>query len=314
MHVDHIVADTVRNIHYDWDNSRDPILEVESGDVVQFECRDVTDGRLGPESTAADAVTAIDELQGHPMTGPVSIAGATPGDVLEVELLDFQHKGIGFTFQLGDGGGILPASEMPEPSLHIWELTEDVGHFVDGIEVPLDPFPGVIGVAPAEAGPHDTMPPRTVGGNMDVKQLSANTILLLPVDAADALFSIGDCHAAQGDGEVCGTGIEAAMSITIQFRLQSDLRLSHPQLKTTGPFTATGRDQLTHGTTGTGDTVLEAAREAVRGMIYHLTSERGLSSAEAYMLCSVVVDLKISEVVNGTHCVSAYLPESIFPA
>lgn len=313
MDVDSRVANTAGNVHYDWDNDRNPVQEIESGDVVTFECVDVTDGRLGPSSTAADAVAAMAEFQGHPLTGPIRIDGATPGDVLEVTLLDLQHEGIGFTFQLGDGGGILPESETPEPSLHVWELDESVGHFVDGIEVPLDPFPGTIGVAPAADGVHETSPPRSVGGNMDVKHLGAGTTLYLPVGVDGAKFSLGDCHAAQGDGEVGFTGIEAAMSVTARFRVRPGMNIPHPQFETTGPFTATGRDEPTYGTVGTGDTVLQAAREATRGMLDHLTTARGLGRPEAYALCSVAVDLKINEVVNGTHGVSAYLPESIFP-
>jgi len=313
MDADYQVADSAGNIHCDWDNDRDPVLTIESGDVVTFQCVDVTDGRLGPSSTAADAVAAMYEFRGHPLKEPIRVEGATPGDVLEVTLLDLQHEGIGFTFQLGDGGGILPESEMPGPSLHVWELTGTVGHIVDGIEVLLDPFPGTIGVAPAADGTHDTLPPRTVGGNVDIKHLGAGTTLSLSVEVDGALFSVGNCHAAQGDGEVGFTGIEAAMSVTAQFGVRSDVAISRPRFETTGPFTASGRDEPTYGTVGTADTVLQAAKGAIREMLAHLISDRGLTRMEAYALCSVVFDLKINEVVNGTHCVSAYLPESIFP-
>jgi acetamidase/formamidase len=209
--------------------------------------------------------------------------------------------------------GLLP-EDFEDPGLHVWDLEGDVGHFVDGIEVPLDPFPGVIGVAPSEAGEHDTLPPRASGGNMDVKHMTAGSTVYLPVEVEDALFSVGDCHAAQGDGEVCVTGIEAPMFVTARFDVRSDMDIEQPQFETRGPFTPTGRDEPMYGTTGISDDLMEATKKAVRHMIDHLHEERGLTRGEAYLLCSAAVDLKISEVVDAPNwTVSAYLPESIFP-
>ena len=301
-------------VHSTWNNDLEPVCTIEPGDVVRFSCRDATDGQLTPDSTAAD-VAELDIDPVHPLTGPVAIEGARPGDVLEVELLEFEHSGWGYTLVLpGEMGlGLLPEA-FPEPALHVWEFEGDVGHFVDGIEVPLDPFPGTVGVAPAEDGDHDTNPPRAVGGNLDVKHLTAGSTLWLPVAVDDALFSIGDCHAAQGDGEVCVTGIEAPMSVTCRFDVHEARTLEYPQFETGGPFTATGRDEPAFGTTGIDDDLYEAARTAVRGMIEHLHDERGLTREQAYILCSAAVDLKINELVNvPTWVVSAYLPESLFP-
>ena len=311
--VDHRVsADDA--VHSSWDNDLEPALTVEPGDVVRFDCRDATNGQLGPGSTAED-IAAIDVEPIHPLTGPIAIEGARPGDVLEVELLALEHEGWGQTLVLpGEMELGLLADEFPEPALHVWELEDGVARFVDGIEVPIDPFPGVIGVAPAEDGAHSTFPPRSVGGNLDVKHLTAGSTLYLPIAVDDALFSVGDCHAAQGDGEVCGTGIEAPMTVTCRFDVRSDRSLEGPQFETTGPFTPPGRDEPIYGTTGVADDLMAATRTAIRNMVDHLHDERGLTRGEAYLLCSAAVDLKLNEVVNAPNwAVSAYLPESLFP-
>ncbi|TYL39668.1 acetamidase [Natronococcus pandeyae] len=312
--VDYSLSDADQNIHNAWDNSLDPVLTVEPGDVVRFECRDAVDGQVtiecGPEEFSNVSFDPV-----HPLTGPVAVEGAEPGDALVVELLSLQHKGWGYTgFLPGEMGlGLLP-EEFPEAGVHIWDLEDDVGHFVNGIEVPLDPFPGTIGVAPAEPGEHETLPPRDVGGNMDVKHMTAGSTVYLPVEVDDALFSIGDCHAAQGDGEVSVTGIEAPMFVTARFGLKKDAGIEQPQFESDGPFTPTGQDERMYGTTGIADDLMEAARLAVRHMIDHLHEERGLTRGEAYILCSAAVDLKINEIVDAPNwVVSAYLPESIFP-
>ena len=312
--VDHRLSDAERNIHRVWDNSLDPVLTIEPGDVVRFECRDATDRQLDVESTDADVHDlSFDPV--HPLTGPVAVEGAEPGDVLEVELLDLQHKGWGYNaFFPGEMElGLLP-EDFEDPGLFVWDLEGDVGHFVNGIEIPLDPFPGVIGVAPGEEGDHDTLPPRSAGGNMDIKHLTAGSTLYLPVEVEGALFSTGDCHAAQGDGEVCVTGVEAPMFVTARFHLRSDMDIEQPQFETSGPFTPTGHDEPMYGTTGIAPDLMEATKLAVRHMIEHLHEERGLTRSEAYILASAIVDLKINEVVDAPNwTVSAYLPESIFP-
>ena len=312
--VDHRLSDADENIHSSWSNDHEPILTVEPGEVVRFECRDAVDRQVTVETTVED-VTEISFDPVHPLTGPVAVEGAQSGDVLEVELLDLQHKGWGYNlFFPGEMElGLLP-EDFSDPGLHVWDLEGDVGHFVNGIEVPLDPFPGVIGVAPAEDGEHDTLPPRRTGGNMDVKHLTRASTLYLPVEVEDALFSVGDCHAAQGDGEVCVTGIEAPMFVTARLDVRSDMDIEQPQFETGGPFTPTGVDERMYGTTGIDSDLMEATKKAVRHMIDHLHEERGLTRAEAYLLCSAIVDLKINEVVDAPNwVVSAYLPESIFP-
>ena len=312
--VDHRLSDADRNVHAAWDNSLDPVLTVEPGEVVRFECRDAVDGQVDVQTTAAD-VPDISFDPVHPLTGPVAVEGAEPGDVLEVELLDLQHKGWGYTmFFPGDMElGLLP-EEFEEPGIHVWDLEGDVGHFVDGIEVPLDPFPGVAGVAPDEDGEHDTLPPRDVGGNMDVKHMTPGSTVYFPVEREGALFSTGDCHAAQGDGEVSVTGIEAPMFVTARFDVRTDVDVEQPEFQTTGPFTPTGVDEPMYATTGIDPDLMEATKKATRHMITHLHERRRLSRAEAYVLCSAAVDLKVNEVVDAPNwTVSAYVPESIFP-
>ena len=312
--IDHRLSDRDENVHTGvWDNTLEPTLSVEPGSVVRFECRDAAGGHFDAESTVENLATKPSD--GHPLTGPVRVEEAEPGDVLAVDLLAFQHKGFGVSyFYPGEVGmGLLPEA-FEEPGLHTWDLDGDVGQFVNGIEVPLDPFPGIAGVAPAESGEHSTIPPRRVGGNMDIKHLTAGSTLYLPIEVAGALFSIGDCHAAQGDGEVCVTGIEAPMFVTARLGLRSDMDIEQPRFETTGPFTAAGVDEPTFATTGIDDDLMGAAKLAIRHMIEHLSEERGLTRTEAYILCSTAVDLKINQVVDTPNwTVSAYLPEGIFP-
>ncbi|WP_331233384.1 acetamidase/formamidase family protein [Natronorarus salvus] len=311
--VDHRLSDDESNVHYDWSAERKPALTVAPGETVRFDCRDASNGEIGPKTTV-EMLRSL-TFEGHPLTGPVAVEGAEPGDVLEVELLGFEERGHGFTyFYEGDAGkGLLPDA-FDDPGLYVWEIDDGVAEFVDGIEVPVDPFPGCIGVAPAADGVHATTPPRRVGGNVDIKHLTAGSTLYLPIEVETGLFSIGDCHAAQGDGEVCVTAIEAAMSVTARLDLRRDMSIEEPQFRTTGPFTPTGVDEPMFATTGIADDLMTASKKAVGQMIDHLHDERRLSRDEAYILCSVAVDLKINEVVDAPNwVVSAYLPESLFP-
>jgi len=311
--VDHRLRDEERHVHYDWSRTHDPVLTVCPGETVRFDCRSAATVS-GPDPTVDDL--GRETWRGHPLTGPVAVETASPGDVLTVELLDFQPLGHGYTYFYPSDAqkGLLP-EEFDRPALHVWDIGEKVAEFVDGIEVPIDPFPGCVGVAPAEPGPHGTMPPRNVGGNLDVKHLTAGSTVYLPVEVDGALFSLGDCHAAQGDGEVCLTGIEAPMSVTARFDVRSDMDIRQPQFETTGPFTPTGGDEPMHATTGIDSDLMEATKKAIRHMIDHLHDRYGLSQSDAYLLCSVAVDLKINQVVDAPNwTVSAYLPKSLFPS
>lgn len=312
---DYQLSDQQKNVHVgEWDNELDPVLTTGSGDVVRFECRDAANGHFDHNSTVEDLATK--PTSGHPLTGPVYVKDAQPGDTLVVDFLDFQHKGFGVSyFYQGEEQKGLLYEEFDDPGLYTWELMEDEGQFVDGIEVPLNPFPGIAGVAPKDSGTHSTIPPRAVGGNLDIKHLTVGSRLYLPIEVEGALFSIGDCHAAQGDGEVCVTGIEAPMFVTARLSVDSDVNIQQPQFETTGPFNnTTESNELVYATTGISDSLTEAAKLAVRHMITHLGEEHGLSPDQAYILTSSICDLKINQVVNKPNwTVSAYIPKSIFP-
>jgi acetamidase/formamidase len=203
-----------------WDNAAAPVLEIESGETVWLECRDASGGEITPASTAAD-VPRMDMAKVNPVTGPVYVRGAQPGDTLVVEILELVSADWGWTAII-PGFGLL-ADEFPDPWLNI--ATVDPArrqvHFLDGVTLPFAPFPGTIGVAPAEPGRHSVLPPSTYGGNIDVKHLRPGATLYLPVGVPGALFSVGDTHAAMGDAEVCGTAVETAMSITVRLSTRS---------------------------------------------------------------------------------------------
>jgi acetamidase/formamidase len=300
-------------VHYEWNNAIPPRLEIEPGDTVVFDTRDAADGYYSPASTHSD-VLGRGPFRGHPLTGPVLVKGARPGDVLTVEILEVKP---GATFgwtAIRPGRGLLPEAEFAKPFLTIWDLTDGAhARTGRGIRVPLAPFPGVMGVALDEPGGHSTMPPRKNGGNMDVKQLVAGATLLLPVWVDGALFSVGDGHGAQGDGEVCVTAVEMMAQVTLRFGLERSRRLREPQFRTRGPLGSACERGPCFATTAHGPDLFASAQQAIRYMIDHLVDSRGLSREEAYILCSVAVDLKISEIVDAPNwIVSAFLPEIVF--
>jgi len=300
-------------LHTSWDKDLDPNLHIESGDVVRFECLDANGSEVTPSTTADDLLTM--EFTGHRLTGPVAVDGAEPGDVLQIDILDVTTDDWGYSVIRSEEAEVgLLHTEFPDPFIYHWNLNQEEAEFEAGITVPIEPFPGILGVAPATSSPRSTVPPRFVGGNVDVKHLITGSTLYLPVAVDDALFSIGDGHAAQGDGEVCISGIETPTEITTRFTLRSDMDITAPQFETLGPFTASGTDEPMYATMGVASDLMEAAKEAVRGMISHLHKHRGLSREEAYILCSVAADLKINEIVNEPNwVVSAYIPKDLFP-
>jgi acetamidase/formamidase len=300
-------------VHYEWNNAIAPRLEIEPGDTVVFQTRDAADRFYSRESTSADVLNR-GPFRGHPLTGPVRVRGAEPGDVLVVEILDMKPAAdFGWT-AIRPGRGLLPESDFAKPFLQIWDLSDGAHARMDRrVAVPIEAFPGVMGTALDEAGGHSTMPPRKNGGNMDIKQLTRGATLYLPVWVPGALFSVGDGHAAQGDGEVCVTAVEMMAQPTLRFGLQKGRRLEEPQLRTTRPLAAATNTAPWFATTAHGPDLFAAAQHAVRHMIDHLVSERGFSREEAYIVCSVAADLKISEIVDAPNwIVSAFMPDSIF--
>ena len=211
------------------------------------------------------------------------------------------------------GFGLLP-EEFPDAYLRIFDLSDgDVAHFREDITIPLEPYFGTMGVCPAGAHDQSVLPPGSFGGNMDIRQTVRGSTLYLPVQVDDALFSCGDAHAAQGDGEVCVTAIESPMYAALRFTLDRGRSIPAPQFSTPGPLTRRVDSAPFYGTTGVNSDLYVAAQDAVRAMIDHLGHRYDLSREDAYLLCSLAVDLKISEIVDGgQYIVSALLPEAIF--
>jgi acetamidase/formamidase len=294
-----------------WDNALAPALEVEPGEVVALHARDASDEQLTRSSVAAD-VPALDFDRVNPVSGPIYVKGARPGDTLAVELLEFHPRDWAWTAII-PGFGLL-AEEFPDPWLRISSVDTQAGvvRFGDRVTLPLRPFSGNLGVAPAEPGPHSVIPPRRWGGNLDIKHLGAGATLLLPIGVEGALFSLGDTHAAQGDGEVCGTAVETAMDVLVRLSIRRDITVRAPQFTLPPAAAASQSPGGFHVCTGVGPDLLEAARDAIRAMIEHLGERHDFERTEAYALASVAVDLRIHEVVDAPNwVVGAFLPDAI---
>jgi len=299
---------TTRSTHDRWNRDLAPQIEVEPGDAVKFDCLDSSGGQVSPNSTVDDFVR-IDRSKIHTLTGPVAIKGAKPGDTLRVHVLNIQHKGWGWS-SITPGLGFLP-DRFPDPFLFIWQLDEESTDSLAPAVVPLRPFCGVMGVAPAASGEIRTRPPGAFGGNIDVKDLAAGSTLYLPVFNEGALFSLGDVHAAQGDGEICINGIECPAVVTVRFTLLKDARLSAPMVETTQRSRSSGGEWTMVESDAD---PLAAARRAVNRMIDFLVNNWQFSQERAYLLCSVAMDLRIHQVVNAPLItVGATLPKSLLP-
>jgi acetamidase/formamidase len=287
-----------REGHHGWDRELHPALEVDPGTTIELVLADCFGGQLGAGASAAD-VAALDLDLANPLTGPVAVRGAEPGDALVVELLDVTVGELGWT-TLIPGFGLL-ADEFPDPAVFVSEIGGGRVRFGGVAELAARPFLGTVGLAPGEPGPHSVIPPRRVGGNLDCRDLGPGVRLLLPVEVEGALFSAGDPHAAQGDGEVCGTAVETTAVATVRLDVLAGAAPPAPQLDLpVAAPAATGPRLLT---TGVGPDLLRGARDATRAMIDRLGAERGLSSAEAYALCSVAAHLRVIEVVDAPNWV-----------
>ena len=296
--------------HLAWDRSIEPIATVASGEVVEFEANDAGNAQLSADSTVED-LAKFDFSRTDQVNGPIAVDGAEPGDSLEIELLDFQPGEWGWTACI-PGFGLL-ADDFTEAALRITRLDGRHGELLPGVRIPLAPFCGELGVAPPTEGAFSTIPPDVYGGNMDTRHLTAGTKLFLPVFAPGGRFSLGDGHAAQGDGEVCGTAIETRMRAQLRLTVRKDLNVPAPQFLTAGPLAQSTNTGPYYATDGVGPELMTAARDAVRRMIEYLGREHGLAAVDAYMLCSVAGDLKISEIVDVPNfIVTMYFPLSVF--
>jgi formamidase len=339
-----------------------PIIVVEEGEEVVLATRDGVDGQLGPSTTEAD-MAKMDAGAIHPLTGPVFVKGAQPGDVLEVEFLDVVPQPHAFT-AIVPGLGFL-RDVFTTPFLVHWQIRDGwaTSPKLPGVRIPGAPFMGVSGVAPSQSqvrawsareqellgrggfvfppdaagavptrGPAAseglrTLPPRENGGNFDVKQLTKGSKLLLPIAVEGALFSTGDGHFAQGDGEVCVTAVEMGATVAVRFRALKGAtasramrapRFSHPGYFAPPEWAAPSRFVAAMGMpiredgVNDGENLTLACRNALLNMI-DLLHERGWSREQAYVICSVAADLRISNVVDvPNYVVSALLPEAIF--
>jgi acetamidase/formamidase len=289
--------------HNRWSSAIEPVLTVPSGSVIKVGTEEASDQQLNVNSTLEDlANLSFDPI--HPLTGPVYVENAQPGDVLKVTLHKIEMGDWGWT-AIVPGFGFL-ADEFTEPYLKTFELGKDkkTAKFSDNIEIPLRPFPGVMGVAPNTEEMLSTIPPRENGGNMDDPNITEGSVVYFPVLVEGALFSIGDTHAAQGHGEVCGTAIEAPMNIIYEVELIKEGRtISEPQYETEDYYAVTAF----------ATTIDEAAKKATGFMIDYLVEEKGMDRQDAYALCSLAGDLKIAEVVDVPHMlVSMHMPKDIF--
>jgi acetamidase/formamidase len=304
---------TIHHRHHGWDNGIAAVTRIAPGETLEFDVADASGGQLSAGSTVID-VGRMDFGKINPVTGPVFIDGAEPGDILKITLLAFSPSGWGWTANI-PGFGLL-AEDFKEPALHIWgydAVTLSPALFGRWGKVPLKPFTGTIGLALAEPGLHSIVPPRRVGGNMDVRDIAQGTELFLPIEVQGALFSVGDTHAAQGDGEVCGTAIESPMRVSLQFDLIKQTPLAFPRFRTPGPVTRHLDAKGYEVTTGIGPDLMEASRAAVRSMVDLLMREHAMPAVDAYLLCSVCGDLRISEIVDVPNwTVSFYFPRIVF--
>lgn len=293
------------NTHNRWSAAIPPVLTVPSGAVVEVFTKEASDGQITPETTAAD-LAAVDFGLIHALTGPIAVEGAMPGDLLAVTIHAAEVQGPGWS-GIFPGFGFL-ADEFTDPWIRSFEMAPGATEvrFDDGITLPLAPFPGVLGVAPATEEMLVTIPPRANGGNMDNRHMGAGTTVYLPVQVPGANFSIGDAHAVQGDGEVSGSAIEVPMRLLLTLEVVENPRsITEPEYETAAYY----------GTTGFATTIDEAAKKATRAMIGWIVTEHGLTREEAYVLCSLAGDLKISETVDVPHMlVSMHMPKSIFGA
>ncbi|MEO1052352.1 MAG: acetamidase/formamidase family protein [Bacteroidota bacterium] len=293
---------TRQQTHNRFSSTIPPVLKVPSGAVIEAFTEDASDEQFDINSKAS----ALDSLSFdpiHPLTGPVYVEGAEVGDVIAVKLHKIEIGDWGWTAVV-PGFGFL-ADQFTEPYLRTFALGKDGESvkFNDKISIPLRPFPGVMGVAPATDSMLSTIPPRANGGNMDDPHMIEGTTVYFPVFVEGALFSIGDAHAAQGMGEVCGTGIEAPMRFVYQIDvIKGKPYLKEPQYET---------DDF-YAVTAFATSLDEASKKAVSYMVDYLVDEHGLERTEAYVLCSLAGDLKVAEVVDVPHVlVSMHMAKTV---
>ena len=301
---------TAEPTHSRWNRAIEPRLTISAGDTVHMSCLDASGGQVKPGASVEDFL-AIDRNKIHALTGPIFIEGAKPGDVLEIQVLQVEHRGWGWTSVI-PGLGFLK-DRFREPYLFHWALDPEISRSLGSAIVPLRPFCGVMGVAPAEDGEFRTRPPGPFGGNMDVRELCTGATLYLPVFNSGALFSAGDAHAAQGDGEVCINGIECPAEVSLRFWVHRHQPLSGPLLESAESRSPDAPADAWIVVESEPDAI-QAARRATERMIDLLIARWSFTPIHAYLLCSVAMKLRISQVVNEPMItVSAAMPKCVLP-
>lgn len=297
-------------IHSRWNRNLAPRLRIAPGDTVHMQCLDSSGAQVHPAMDVADFLK-IDRGRIHALTGPIFIEGAEPGDVLQVDVLEVAHQGWGWSSVI-NGLGFLK-ERFHEPYLFHWKLAGAECRSLAPAVVPLRPFCGVMGVAQAQDGEFRTRPPGIFGGNMDARELCSGSVLYLPVFNDGALFSAGDAHAAQGDGEVCINGIECPASVTLRFHLHKNQPLAGPIIESSPRVREESHDAWI--VVESASDAVVAAQAATSRMIDLLVSRWNFSPVHAYLLCSVAMNLRLSQVVNEPiYTVSAAIAKSVLPA
>lgn len=315
--------------HLKWNRDIPPVITVPSGSEVSFDLKCGGNNQIRPDNEPT-ALSTFDFALADPAFGPVFVEGAEPGDVLRIDMLHLETAAYGWTAILS-GFGLL-SDDFPQQHVKIWDLTEGAllpsatgprrAVFKPGVSVPVRPFLGVVGIAPGAPGELSTIPPYAAsGGNMDTRCLGVGTALYLPVQVPGALFSCGDGHAAQGDGEVCGTAIETPMRARVRLTVEKraarpeGLVLACPHYTTPGRAGEVAEDDVkgVYAALGIHSDPREAARMALRGLVDWLEAEKGLTRVEAYMLASVAASLKMTEVVDmPNYAISCSIPLNTF--
>jgi acetamidase/formamidase len=305
--LDHVIDAT--RIHHRWDASLEPTLRIEPGDTVRFDIRMAGHGQVDKGWDFEQTKFDFDTL--YNLLGPVYVEGAAPGDTLEVEILELHTGPWGWCVVLPELG-LLP-EHFPDPFLRYFDLTQgDTTALGDSVRIPIEPFLGTMGTLPDDVDQAAPFPPHKGGGNVDTRHLKTGATLLLPVFREGALFSCGDPHAAQGDGEVCVAAIETDMQATLRFGLRKH-SISTPRFVVPGPLTPRTDAGGYYGTMGIHPDLMQGAKEAVRGMIELITADHALPREDAYVLCSLAGDLKILEIVDaGVWNVGLTMPRSVF--
>jgi len=276
--------------HNKFSRSIAPVLTVTSGAVIEAFTEEASDGQFKFDSPVAD-LDKLDFEPIHPLTGPVYVEGAQPGDMLKVTLHQVDLVGWGWNAIIPNFGFLADTLSFNYLRTYKLEPGQKTVAFNDSIHIPLRPFPGIMGVAPNTDSLLNTIPPRANGGNMDDPNMGEGSVVYFPVFVEGGLFSIGDGHATQGLGEVCGTAIEAPLRIVYQIEVVKGRTIQEPQYETDSYY----------ATTGYAPTIDEAAKKATLYMVQYLQQQHGLSGAEAYALCSLAGDLQIAEVVDVPH-------------